>query len=669
MSEKIIFRLIEGAKGLSIDFRCYPPDNYSHVGENGTIPKDKIHIDPQKNELTVAIDLKGKSNKEESNKEENGKDNRNKTAKWYGAFVGDETYHMVHTEGGDNLPKNLNLALRGLLKIGETEYPICFGQGNHGIGGHNWHLCSKEILARPNNKKAYFTNAYFIDPSGSHVFEFKLSKDINTGIGINIWAYTGAADLMPRFDYEGDALHAYPYQKSTLGNVGTMDAGKTFDTRGIAPLHRQLHLQVLNPGNKICLTEEVYEINRITGTIGGKDVAKQTVAVFNDGDGKACLMNYGISHAAEPLCDQSYIYTGKENRRWMEKLAKECPGIQIKDLVLAGSHDAGMYTLNLNLKNEAFYYLMIDRLLTLLELTVILAPVAIEIKVIIAKNGLDVALGNFSITQKDTAFNQMLIGTRYFDFRPAYDKTTPDKWLTQTYHIHGFIPGVNFTAFLQDINRYLENNPGEIAVINVNDQGLNDNFTPLNKAQVNEFLQKNISGKVGYRLLENENAGEFTEQTLSEVVDSGLRVIVLYGSMNTNDSYNDTDYSASLTDPKDVLRALNETLENPATGTLYTILQLQDTGSAALYKHYIGQVLLDAMSWANDLLGSKTGNILQATKPIFDHATYQWLTKKETVDGINRQPGFVVLLNDFVDISQSEHAIALTGEKYRAKKK
>lgn len=656
MSQDVTFKLVKSAKDLGISFRCYPENDYSHIGKSGTIPMSKIKIDTsKKNEVTIRIDK--------------DRDKSKQTAQWYRDFVQGKTVHMVHTKGGSNDPGELNMALRGLLNIGGVEYPVCFGQGNYGAY-HNWHLCSEQMWARPNNKKTYLDNSFYITCDGSHEFEIELSDDIQNGIGINIWAYSGSPNLLPNYDYEGDAQHPFAYKKSTLGNVGTMGDGKVFDTTGIAPLHREFHLQVLNPSTRKRFTEELYKINRITGTIGGKDVSKQTVVRFTDAAGTACLMNFGVSHAATPLGDQAYIYTGVENRRWMQQLQTDCPGVLIKDLVMAGSHDAGMYVLNLDMKNADMYYRLINLALAAIGLTVILAPLAIEIRAIIDKNGLDVALGNFSLTQKDTAYNQLLTGTRYFDFRPAYDKTKANDWMEQTYHIHSFVPGVQFSEFLKGINQFLEENPNEIAMIRLATSGImEDYFQPIDGKQRDAFLAKYISSRVGYLVLKTtDEVRNFSAQSLKDVVGKGQRLIVMDGSIHKNDSYNDDDYSDSLTNTKAVMGALKEALADPATYDAYTVLQLQDTGSAAL-KHYVSDILLHSMSWANDLLGSKTGNILQATKPIFDHATYQWLTVKDTATGISKQPGFVVLLNDFVDISLTEHAVALAREKYAARKK
>jgi hypothetical protein len=223
------------------------------------------------------------------------------------------------------------------------------------------------------------------------------------------------------------------------------------------------------------------------------------------------------------------------------------------------------------------------------------------------------------------------------------------------------VPGVLFSEFLLDVNKFLTENKQEIAVIRIGDNGIDTHlFSPLKKAQVSDFLEKTIDKKlVGYTM--PEDLKQFNQRTLQEVIADGKRVIVLFDNFSVNDSYGNA-YTQSLTDPAAVIGALNETLDKPAAGYDYTVLQLQDTGSAAL-EHYIPEILEHPASWLNDLVFSRSGNILQATKPIFDNSTYQWLTGKSKRAGINRQEGFVVLLNDFVDIALTEHAIALSKGK------
>jgi hypothetical protein len=144
---------------------------------------------------------------------------------------------------------------------------------------------------------------------------------------------------------EGDALHSFVYAETNLPAVGAMEQGYAFDTTGTLPTHRDFHLQLLaSEGQQ--LEDIKYKINRISGAIEGNDVLAQT-AIESSQNGTPYMMNYGVSHAALPLGDQSYIYVGQSNKQWMQDAAKILPDLTVQDLVLSGSHDAGMYQINI----------------------------------------------------------------------------------------------------------------------------------------------------------------------------------------------------------------------------------------------------------------------------------------------------------------------------------
>ncbi|MFT6778684.1 MAG: hypothetical protein ACJAV1_002626 [Paraglaciecola sp.] len=186
----------------------------------------------------------------------------------------------------------------------------------------------------------------------------------------------------------------------------------------------------------------------------------------------------------------------------------------------------------------------------------------------------------------------------------------------------------------------------------------------MSQSQVEKCLGQQISDKVGYQAVTSLEG--FYDSTLADM-SKGKRLVVLFHPGNVNNSYNEKLYSQSLTDPSSIIAALNSTIKN-TSAVQYTVLQLQNTGSAAL-KHYISEILSHAPAWINNLVFSATGNLLQATKPIFDHATYTWLTQPSSIEGIAAQHGPVIVQNDFVDIALYEHALALTKQRYQIRTK
>ncbi|MBU1619344.1 MAG: flagellin [Gammaproteobacteria bacterium] len=600
----------------------------SRIKKNKAINSDNISVSGAKGKLTITVDVSRSGNEDVAN--------------WYKDFVREDTHHMVHTASGSNSPDKLNFAVKGTLIIGDQGYEICIGQG-HYVTTNNWHMAGKAISARANNKSAYLDNIYFITTSGSSQFNIADANTISTGKGFDLWTSTNTEALTPRFDLEGDALHPFPYHTSPLPGVGTMQNGYAFDTTGTLPTHRDFHLQLLSPYNGQ-YQNVLYKLNRITGAITGNELLRQTAIQF-EVNNKPCMMNYGVSHAALPLGNQSYIYAGQYDTQWMTTLAKQHPDFQFKDLVLSGSHDAGMYEININDPKVAIQKMIAGN------------PALAALELAGTQVG-EQLLANLALTQKDDAYTQLVAGTRYFDFRPAYRGKSFS--MSQTFHLHNFIPGALFTSFLRDVDKFLQEHSSEFAIVRIAKSGIDTNtFTPLSQEEVEQCLAASISDSVGYQV--TNSLDSYRELTLNQVA-KGKRLILLYGAHNVNDSYNGDDYSHSLNNPSAVIAALDKTVRK--TGDYqYTVLQLQNTGSSAL-KHYVTQILSHITAWTNDLVFSGTGNLLQATKPIFDHATYTWLTQPHIVKAIAEQHGPVIIQNDFVEIALYQHALALSQQRY-----
>ncbi|MFT6154601.1 MAG: hypothetical protein ACJAWQ_001918 [Paraglaciecola sp.] len=629
-SNKVIIQFKGMAADQEIDFKV----SDSIIKKNTKISNDDITISGGKGSLNITIDASRNGNSD--------------VADWYDTFVQSNTHHMLHTARGSNNPSTLNFAVQGILIIGNKNFAVCIGQGHYGVT-NNWHLCGLDLSARANNKSGYLNDAYYITTSDSNAFNISDAQGIIQGKGFDLWAYTSSPILTPRFDLEGDALHSFPYSATDRSSVGTMKQGYAFDTTGTLPTHRDFHLQLLTSEEQQ-LEDIKYKINRITGAIEGNGVLEQT-AIESGLNSTPYMMNYGVSHAALPLGNQSYIYAGEINKQWMQDTANILPDLTVQDLVLSGSHDAGMYQINIADASTA-----IDKLKTEQPILGKLIDLAESVA------GVQV-LANLSLTQKDTAYNQLVAGIRYFDFRPAYARGKFDT--ANVYHLHNFIPGVLFTEFLANVNQFLQENKGEFAIIRIASSGIDTNsFTPLSQSEVESCLERQMSDKVGYQTV--SNLEDFYARTLSDM-GKGKRLIVIFQPGNVNDSYSDSAYSNSMTDPSSIIAALDGTIKDTSP-TQYTVLQLQDTASAALMNH-IPDILSHATAWINDLVFSATGNLLQATKPIFDHATYTWLTQASSIKGIAAQHGPVIVQNDFVDIALYEHALALTKQRYQIRSK
>ena len=455
-------------------------------------------------------------------------------------------------------------------------------------------------------------------------------------IGFTLSATTDGSQTLPAFHCTGDRVYKFPFEASRLPDVGQMAAGSC-TLQGPFPVHRAMYL--LSLASDDSEQESVfYNINIWTGAIDGKSLLEQNTRFF---DGQA--MSYGVSHAAPPITDQAYIYTGSSRERWMEALQTDLPDLLVTELVLPGAHNAGMYALNVRDVAEA-----IGRLCQHGSLLEAICAVGGSLGA--------QAIANLSLNQKDTAYDQLRLGTRFFDLRPGYSSDGV------AYHIHNFVPGVAFDSFLGDVNRFLLEATKEIVFLQVTDTEIDRvAFTPLSKGQVQQALARTIDEKVGFTIV--DSIAEFNGRKLTALADSGTRVIAVFGKSSVNDSYRDEAYSQSLTDPTSVIEALQSALGRcAASGYQYNNFQLQDTGQLAL-EHYEGAIAANLLSWANALLFSTTGSLLQATKPFFDRGTYAWLVDEQTLAEITKCRAPVMLLNDFVDPALAARGEALS--RYR----
>lgn len=459
-------------------------------------------------------------------------------------------------------------------------------------------------------------------------------------IGLTLSATTDSTLATPAFNCQGDGLYKFSIEKSGLSGVGQMQNGRC-TLQGPIPIHQDIRLLSLTADGSE-QESVLYKINTLTGAIEGDGLLAQTTIFF---DGKA--MSYGMSHAAPPLTDQTYIYLGSSKERWMEALQTDMPDLQINELVLPGAHDAGMYTLN------------VDNLAAVIEKLCANNNILEDICKGAGNLGSDLgsqAITNLALNQKDIAYDQLRIGTRFFDLRPAYGADGV------AFHVHNFVPGVKITSFLKDINRFLVEMTREVVFIQASSHGIDQSaFTPLTKTQVEQILAETIVPQVGYSVV--DSIADINDQKLADVAASGARVLVIFSGHDINTSYHATAYSQSLTDPSAVIGAVEATLAKCTSSTYqYNNLNLQDTGQLAL-EHYEEEIAVNLASWVNDLLLSDTGSLLQATKPFFDRGTYAWLVEEPTLASIAQCKAPVMLLNDFVDPALAARAEALS--RYR----
>ena len=481
----------------------------------------------------------------------------------------------------------------------------------------------------------------------------EVSTDTEVSIAANPkFTLTGVTDnpyVSARFDCEGDGLHKFPYATSGLDGVGKMGFSSCKLEWGVGVVNREFHLQAQSGSQH--LENILYKINTWTGSVNGDGLLKQQPKFFDVGDDHFA-MSYGVSRFPSPVGDQAYIYVSRDHSTWMGDLLFDVYGdIMLGQLVLSGSHDAGMYVVGetSQVRDHIGEYCKIG-------------PLKMLCGQVGSKLGSQMIV-NLALTQKSSALTQLKLGTRFFDFRPAApkgDAPTADN----TYHVHNFVPGAKFADFLKEINTFYGLVPHgmttkeEVVVLQIKTDGIDkDHFTPLDREQVTSLVSAYIK-EVPFSVVDSLESMRCTK-----LRDMKEKLIVLFRPSGVNDSYSESVYEHSLTNADGVLGKLRDTQKNcSGEDKQFSVFQLQDTGNGWVMNDGNRTTILknNPVAWANDLLSSGTGSVLQATKPAFDRSTYTWLSNQTVADGMLGCHGPVVLLNDFVDGALASIAVAQT---------
>jgi hypothetical protein len=97
--------------------------------------------------------------------------NDSKNADWFNKVVNSVNEKMFHTRGGDNVPKKLHFAIKGILTINGDKFNVCIGQGRTG-DYNNWHIASESASSKHPYKDGYIGKYYFTSHNSD---EFKVT--------------------------------------------------------------------------------------------------------------------------------------------------------------------------------------------------------------------------------------------------------------------------------------------------------------------------------------------------------------------------------------------------------------------------------------------------------------------------------------------------------------
>ncbi|MES2444345.1 MAG: hypothetical protein V4574_16070 [Pseudomonadota bacterium] len=373
------------------------------------------------------------------------------------------------------------------------------------------------------------------------------------------------------------------------------------------------------------------------------------------GDPTIC---WGYYHAGDgllsPLTNQSqfHVYVTRNQNRWMTDLAARDPRIArgpFARFALPGAHDAGMYDMG------AVNGILADPKLALVMIGVVaLMPIIGAIIVGLARPLIPVAIANLAMTQKDDITTMLEIGTRYFDFRPGHMHPKVRHYAPGAlFHQHGAIPGISYAGFLRMVLTWLDANPGEIVVVDLNTQG----FADASMKPTREQLDRHLKGSIGAANLSRPIAiGDTQSLSLAyeELVRTNTRLIFIDrmdGQTNAHDSWLGIAYATL--EPEPVINAFKAMGGPMPPGKDFTVMQMQAT-STAMGAGVIVPAIRRA-TWAS--------SVLMATKAVMDAGTIPWL--RENAAKTVPPDHLLVLLNDFIDNCTVETAAMLTRQRAR----
>ena len=235
-------------------------------------------------------------------------------------------------------------------------------------------------------------------------------------------------------------------------------------------------------GGKNCNSTKSYVHNKVVCTGTDANGGEVSIAFFRGGN------NHNTVDIMPVNLSSAY-----NTASWMSQLD---PKTTLSEIVMPGSHDAGMSKLHECYKAASF-----------------------------AGKGI-------TKTQSLSVVDQLKAGSRYFDIRPATISSNDS--LVFTYHGDsslggGGCYGEGLDSILPSIVNFLKNNPTEIAILNISHIRKNSQYT---KDRLEEILKKYDESI--YRDSENKYGGNLAKFPLSEIAG---KIIIL------------NDYDKAIVDP------------------------------------------------------------------------------------------------------------------------
>lgn len=398
------------------------------------------------------------------------------------------------------------------------------------------------------------------------------------------------------------------------------------------------------------LTHQWVDISSLSGNLGDgtMNTISQMRSIVVNNNMVNLVITYGFYDAGSgvaglPNMDQCYVTVTSEQSGWMGLVAPVGSAAAAKSagrFALPAPHDCGMNTMEVS---DTILYTNPLTYLTYLSAI----PGVGNVTGLLPSYAHDVIFA-LSVTQKDPIPVLFQLGARYFEFRPAL---IPAPLILGTgipadeyFFVHNFIPGLSFSAFLNYALAFLEANMTEIVVVQIRNDGVNDNFTnidPLSLIQTVAAAQAQRNSPV-----QTASEDEFNTLTIDQLRSANKRLVITQES-NQYSSYGDAN--ATL-DPGPIVNEFQGMSSDAQAGHTFTLLQCQGTATS------IQAVLMYSVAFSN-----ASTSPLMCTKASFDRATLPWI--RDNGQACFDPDKSLVIMNDWLDGATCDIAIQLSRER------
>ncbi|KZO92409.1 PLC-like phosphodiesterase [Calocera viscosa TUFC12733] len=274
--------------------------------------------------------------------------------------------------------------------------------------------------------------------------------------GIDVYCYVSLPGAYVNFSLPGKDIIRRDSSQNFTGNQLDLEWPHA-DWRG----RGCFKWTVFGQAGNVLVSREV-TVNAMTGSMyGASSIAPfDTPAVMKD-DHCVCYGYYVAGKGVLGLSDRHQIWVTVTPRRdnWMGDLIPPGSAIEQRSFslfVLPGTHNAGMNTMDkisAFMRNQTKAPIIGATAVKFTKLSSLLAWRCIH---------------NLAITQKESVTDMLKIGTRMFDFRPAFlygVSAAKARSIENVYATHARIPGISMAKFLKELVSFLEDNTTEIVVL------------------------------------------------------------------------------------------------------------------------------------------------------------------------------------------------------------